>query len=32
MAGLLAYLVRETARLGVDGLPATQTAAREEIS
>jgi carboxylate-amine ligase len=29
MAGLLAYLVRETARLGVDLLPATQTASRE---
>jgi glutamate---cysteine ligase / carboxylate-amine ligase len=29
MGGLLAYLVRETARLGVDLLPATQTASRE---
>jgi carboxylate-amine ligase len=32
MAGLLAYLVRETARLGVDAPPATQTAYGEQVS
>jgi glutamate---cysteine ligase / carboxylate-amine ligase len=31
MAGLLAYLVRETARLGLDGLPAIEHASREEV-
>jgi glutamate---cysteine ligase / carboxylate-amine ligase len=31
MAGLLTYLVRETARLGLDGLPATENASREDV-